>query len=304
MCQPSSIASSAVSVAVAQFAAIADVSANLETIERLAEAARAQGAAIAVFPEASMYAFTASAEELAAVARRDGTRFENAIRGIAQRAGLTLVIGMYSDGGGPLSRNTFIVAGADGTLRGRYEKLHLYDAFQYRESAKNQPAPLLPDFAELCTFDLGGLRFGVMNCYDLRFPEMARVLIDRGADVLLLGAGWVAGPLKELHWETLIRARAIENTCYVAAACQPAPLSVGLSMIVDPGGLIAATVVGNEGIAVAKLEAARLREVREVVPCLQHRRYAVVQPAEPFGHHSPASRETVSVTKHIMEKAQ
>lgn len=299
-----STGSPAVSVAVAQFAAVADVSANLRTIERLAATARAGGADIAVFPEASMYDFTAPAAELAAVARREGEGFEQAIRAVARRVGIILVVGMYSDGGEPLSRNTFIVAGADGTIRARYEKLHLYDAFHYQESSKNQRAPLRENFAELCTFDHGGLRFGVMNCYDLRFPEMARVLIDRGADVLLLGAGWVAGPLKELHWETLIRARAIENTCYIAASCQPAPLSVGLSMIVDPSGLIATTVVGDEGVAVAKLEAARLREVREVLPCLQHRRYAVVQAAEPAPGVSLASRDAVSIHKHIVEKVQ
>jgi len=303
MSSSASHVSPAVNVAVAQFAAIADVAANLRTIAHLAEMARAGGAEVAVFPEASMYAFTAPAEELAAVARRDGKRFEQEVLATAHRVGLTLVVGMYSDGGGPLSRNTFIVAGADGMLRGRYEKLHLYDAFHYQESGKNERASLRENFAELCTFDLGGLRFGVMNCYDLRFPEMARVLIDRGADVLLLGAGWVAGPLKEMHWETLIRARAIENTCYVAAACQPAPISVGLSMIVDPSGVIATTVAGDEGIAVAKLDAARLQAVREVLPCLQHRRYAVVPATGPTDSR-PAPRGPTSNRKHIVEKVQ
>lgn len=269
-----------VPVAVAQFASVADVSANLATIARLAELAAARGAAIVVFPEAAMYAFASPAATLAEVARRDGRRFEEAIQALAQRLGLVLVVGIYSDGGATLSRNTFIVAGPDGKPLGRYEKLHLYDAFHYRESDKNLRAPLRDDFAELCVFNHAGMRFGVMNCYDLRFPEMARVLIDRGADALLLGAGWVAGPLKELHWETLIRARAIENTCFIAASCQPAPLSVGLSMIVDPAGLIAATVIDDEGVVVSALDPARLKTVRDILPCLQHRRYAVVQRRE------------------------
>uniref|UniRef100_UPI0023B7C038 nitrilase-related carbon-nitrogen hydrolase n=1 Tax=Proteus mirabilis TaxID=584 RepID=UPI0023B7C038 len=72
---------------------------------------------------------------------------------------------------------------------GRYEKLHLYDAFHYRESDKNERAPLRAGFGELTTFDLGGLRFGLLNCYDIRFPEMARLLVDRGADVLLVSSG-------------------------------------------------------------------------------------------------------------------
>lgn len=269
-----------VSVAVAQFAAIADVEANLASIARLAETAANRGAQVVVLPEASMYAFASPAEELADVARREGRRFSDAIHALALRLGVVLVAGMYEDGGRDLSKNTFIVAGADGSALGRYEKLHLYDAFHYRESDKNQRAQLRPDFAELCTFDVADFRFGVMNCYDLRFPEMARVLIDQGADALLLGAGWVAGPLKELHWETLIRARAIENTCFVAAACQPAPLSVGQSMIVDPGGLVLATVAADEGVAVSELHPARLQAVRDVLPCLQHRRYEIIQRRE------------------------
>lgn len=272
-----SLPASPVSVAAVQFAAVPDVSANLAAIERLAEGAALRGATVAVFPEASMYAFSAPAQELLTVAKRDGRRFEEAIHALARRLGLVLVVGMYSDGGEALSHNTFIVAGTNGASLGRYEKLHLYDAFHYRESEKNQRAPLLDDFAELCTFDAAGMRFGVMNCYDLRFPELARLLVDRGADALLLGAGWVAGPLKELHWETLLRARAIENTCFVAAACQPDPLSVGLSMIIDPSGLVAATAVGDESLVVSEFDPERLREVRKVLPCLEHRRYAIVQ---------------------------
>lgn len=271
----------AVTVAAAQFAGVADMSANLAAIDRLAASAAERGARVVVYPEASMYAFTASATEIAEVARRDGHRFEAEIRDIARRHQLTLAVGMYSKGSGHLARNTFIVVGDDGRAVGRYDKLHLYDAFHYRESDKNERAPLREDFGELCTFVAGGLRFGLINCYDLRFPEIARALVDRGVEVLLVGSAWVAGPLKELHWETLLRARAIENTCYVAAACQPAPLSVGLSMIVDPSGLICATAVDNEGLAVAALKGERLQAIREILPCLEHRRYAVIQNGGP-----------------------
>lgn len=272
---------SPVRVAAIQFAAGDDVSANLAVIARLAETAKARGAALAVFPEASMYAFTSPGAVLAEVARREGRRFEEAIHALARRLGLVLAVGMYSDGGEALSRNTFIVAGADGKSLGRYEKLHLYDAFRFRESEKNQRAPLREDFGELCVFDVGGMRFGLMNCYDLRFPELARLLVDRGADALLLGAGWIAGPLKELHWETLIRARAIENTCYFVAACQPSPLSVGLSMIVDPSGVVVGMAPGDEAVVTAELDPARLREVRDVLPCLRHRRYQIAPRPEP-----------------------
>lgn len=270
-------AGASLSVAVAQFAAIADVTSNISSLEFFAEAAAREGAEVVVFPEASMYSFNASAADIANCARRDGEHFEAAIRGLAARLGLVIVAGMYADSGGPLARNVFIVAGPDGKRLGSYEKLHLYDAFHNRESEKSVRAPLLDDFAEACIFEYGGLRFGLMAAYDLRFPEMARVLIDRGANVLLVGADWVSGPLKELHWETLLRARAIENTCFVAASCQSPPLSVGMSMIVDPNGLPMATVAGDSGVAVARLSEARLRSVREALPCLEHRRYRVGQ---------------------------
>ncbi len=105
----------------------------------------------------------------------------------------------------------------------RYRKLHLYDAFGQRESDWVEPGEL----AEPETFELDGLRFGLMTCYDLRFPEVGRLLADAGADVFVVPAEWVRGPLKEHHWRTLLHARAIENTVFVAAADHPPPLGVG-----------------------------------------------------------------------------
>ena len=271
------VSSATAVVAAAQFAGTADVAANLAAMEQLAADAARRGAALVVFPEASMYDFSASAGEIAAAARRDGARFEAGVRAIAERHRIAMVAGMYGDGGGPLARNTLVAFDAGGRPLGRYEKLHLYDAFHYRESDKNARAPLLDDFAELTTFDLAGFRFGLLNCYDIRFPEMARLLVDRGADILLVSSGWVAGPLKEMHWETLLKARAIENTAYVVASCQPAPMSVGLSMVVDPCGIATATAAGGAGLALAELSAERIAAVREILPCLAHRRYQVVQ---------------------------
>jgi predicted amidohydrolase len=266
-----------VTIAVAQLAGGPDVQANLAAIAELVAEAATGDAQIVVFPEAVMFDFTASAEKIAAAGREDGPRFETAIRDLAQKSRIAIVAGMYGPGDGKLATNTLIAYGADGTELGRYEKLHLYDAFHYRESEKNQPARLKPDFGELTTFDVAGMRFGLMNCYDIRFPEMSRLLVDRGADVLLVSSGWVAGPLKELHWQTLLQARAIENTCFVAASCQPPPLSVGHSMIIDPSGVPVACAAGKRELAFGRLAHARLREVREVLPCLTHRRYAVVQ---------------------------
>ena len=153
--------------------------------------------------------------------------------------------------------------------------MHLYDAFSFQESAKNRHAPLRPDHDEVYVARVDGIRFGILNCYDLRFPEIARIAVDKGADVLVYGAGWIAGSLKELHWESLLRARAIENTCFVLAACQPPPESVGMSMAIDANGLTLAGIARNEGICTASIDLEHLRQVRDVLPCLAHRRYRI-----------------------------
>jgi predicted amidohydrolase len=115
-----------------------------------------------------------------------------------------------------------------------------------------------------------------MNCYDLRFPEMARALVDRGATVLLEPANWIAGPGKADTFVTLLRARAIENTCWVVAAAKPGPECAGCSSIVDPAGLVVAQLgEDEEGTVEADLSATRVSEVREVLPVLEHRRFGV-----------------------------
>ena len=114
-----------------------------------------------------------------------------------------------------------------------------------------------------------------MTCYDLRFPEVGRLLVDAGADVFLVPAEWVRGPLKEHHWRTLLHARAIENTVFVAAADHPPPLGVGNSLIVDPQGVELAAVGTSTDVAVAHLDVRAIERVRRVNPSLTLRRFRV-----------------------------
>ena len=118
-----------------------------------------------------------------------------------------------------------------GAVSTSYRKIHLYDSFGYKESDALRAGPLAP-----VVVDVAGFRVGLMTCYDLRFPELARLLVDHGAEVLVVPAAWVAGPRKVEHWRTLVRARAIENTVFVVAAAQPGPRYSGHSMVVDPLG--------------------------------------------------------------------
>ncbi len=270
-------------IAVGQLAGIADVAANLAKIETMTRDAKDQGASLIVFPEAVMYDYLLDGKGLAEVARKFGTEFENGIREVAGKYGIHVVAGMYAQSPTGRADNILLVADAVGRVAAKYQKLHLYNAFAFRESDKHDDAPLKPNFDEVCVFEAGGLNFGLLNCYDLRFPEQARILIDKGADVLLVASGWVAGPLKEMHWETLLRARAIENTCYVAGACQPAPRSVGLSMILDPMGAQVAGVAEQEGLAIATVSMERQQQVRAILPCVSQRRYFISQESARLG---------------------
>ena len=153
---------------------------------------------------------------------------------------------------------------------------HLYDAFVQLESDLEQAGELAPPQ----TVEHGRLRFVLMTCYDVRYPEVGRLLVDAGADVFLVPAEWVRGPLKEHHWRTLLHARAIENTVYVAAADHPPPLGVGHSLIVDPQGVELAAVGTATDVAVAHLDVGALERVRRVNPSLRLRRLDVV-PREP-----------------------
>jgi predicted amidohydrolase len=140
--------------------------------------------------------------------------------------------------------------------------------------------------------DLAGIRTGFATCYDIRFPELFRALVARGAELIVVPGAWAAGLFKEEHWVTLVRARAIENTVWVAAAGQVpdpaspptrAPTGVGRSMLVDPMGAVRADLGLWPQVGVAELDSAMTARVRAVLPCLEHRRDDVFGPADLAG---------------------
>jgi predicted amidohydrolase len=134
------------------------------------------------------------------------------------------------------------------------------------------------DPGAVAVFGVGDLTVGIVTCYDLRFPESARALVDRGATVLCVPAHWYNGPGKAAVWSTLLAARAIESTAYVVAACKPEPECVGRSAVIDPMGVVLAEAAGAEdGVAVlADCSAERVAEARRLLPVLEHRRYDIV----------------------------
>lgn len=264
-------------VAVVQFAPGTDPSANLSALREQVRAARDRGARVVVAPEYSMFAVTRLDERVVAVAEPLTGPFVTGLGEIAREFGVHLVAGMVEQvaPGGDRIRNTLVVLGPAGTLVTKYRKVHLYDAFGFLESAVVEAGALEPP----ATFDVADVTFGLQTCFDLRFPEGIRRVAAAGAQVLVLPAQWIPGPAKVDQWTTLLRARAIENTVYVAAADQAAPRGAGASMIIDPAGVVLAELGDEPGVLTAGIDLTHLAEVRTTNPSLALRRYAIAEPS-------------------------
>ncbi len=260
-------------IAVAQFVPGDDGDLNLAAMLDLATAAVARGATLVVFPEYSSY-FTPTMDQgwLDAAEPLTGP-FVTGLTALAQRLNIHVVAGVLetTDTADRLS-NTLVAVSPTGSIEASYRKLHLYDAFGQRESdwvlAGAMEAPQV--------FAWEGFTVGMQTCYDIRFPEVTRRVVDAGADLVLVPAEWVRGPLKEQHWRTLVTARAIENTIYVAAADHGPPIGAGNSMVVDPMGVELVTIGEETAVAVAEVSLERVSSVRETNPALALRRFGVI----------------------------
>jgi predicted amidohydrolase len=154
-----------------------------------------------------------------------------------------------------------------GAVSSVYRKLHLYDALGFKESAKLMPGKKIIKPAKTKAGNVG-----LLICYDLRFPEMSRILTVKGADLLVAPSGWVAGEMKEEHWQTMVKARAIENGSYVAAPAQVGNIYCGRSMVIDPFGVVLVDMGQREGVEVVEIDRSRVQQVRQSLPLLKNRR--------------------------------
>jgi predicted amidohydrolase len=221
------------------------------------------GADLVVLPEAFARDFGEPGSDLAPYAEALDGEFVTEVERVAKLRETTVVAGMFErTGGSPY--NTVVVRGG---AHLDYRKIHLYDSFGYRESDVLAAGPIEP-----ATFDLDGTTVGLMTCYDLRFPELARRLVDAGADVILVPSAWVAGPRKVDHWTTLLRARAIENTVYVVGVGQPAPRYTGHSLAVGPLGDVLVEGGDDAEVLTVELDLAAVAEARRTNPSLANRR--------------------------------
>jgi deaminated glutathione amidase len=259
-------------VALAQLPISSTPQVNLDRVRAAAASAASQGAGLVVFPEGTQARFSVDLREVAEPL--DGP-FCRGLAEAAASARLAIVASVFEPAGDGRVYNTTVGYEADGSLAAVYRKIHLFDALGFRESQSVAPGD------EVVIASLAGLRVGFMTCYDVRFPELARALAVGGADVLVLPAGWAAGTFKEEHWVTLVRARAIENTIWVAAAGQvpdpaepptKAPTGIGRSLLVDPMGVVRLDLGPTEGLGVGDVDTERTAQVRAVLPSLAGRR--------------------------------
>jgi len=266
-------------IALAQIPVSPDPAVNLSRVkDALAQAAEGD-ADLAVFPEATMVRFgsdlTAAAQEL------DGP-FCTEIGLACAATGVAAVIGVFEPAPGGRVYNTAVAFSAAGERVASYRKIHLFDALGQVESEMVAPG------SQVVVTSLAGAPVGMQICYDIRFPELTRALAVAGARLVTVSAAWAAGTFKEEHWVTLLRARAIENTVWIAATDQvPDPdakptraaTGVGRSLLIDPMGVVRCDLGPMAGVTVVAADLSAVDSVRATLPSLQHRREDVFGPA-------------------------
>jgi len=257
-------------IGIAQITSSPEKKKNLATALGLVKEAKRKDAELIAFPEFLMAFSPAaqSAEELAQLAEAVDGAFIALLCDAAKANGIAVIAPIYESS--PVIDRVFdtsVWIDARGNVAAVYRKLHLYDAFGFKESDKFHPGD---DIAPLV--EEGDGRFGMMICYDLRFPEMARMLALAGANILAAPSGWVQGDLKVEHWQTMIKACALENGCFVIAPNQVGNIYTGHSMAVVPLGRTLVDLGTTEGLQVISLDMQLVIEVRDKLPLLRNRR--------------------------------
>jgi deaminated glutathione amidase len=163
--------------------------------------------------------------------------------------------------------DTAVMINNKGIIRSVYRKVHLYDALGFKESVKMMAGDTIEKPVKTSAGNLG-----LMICYDVRFPEISRILTVEGANILVVPSAWVHGIMKEEHWQTMLKARAIENGSYVIAPNQVGNIFSGRSMVVDPFGISLLDMGNREGMEVIEIDKSRIQKVRELLPLLKNRR--------------------------------
>ena len=257
-------------VAVVQFKASTNKDENLKKIISYIEKAASKNATLCAFPEFMML-YTKSSQTSNELASLSETIKGNFISGISKAAkeNHIQVVGSFYEKSSKKNRvyDTSFVINNLGKVVSTYRKIHLYDALGFKESNKMMPGSKI---AKPVATSIG--KIGMMICYDLRFPEMSRALAVAGSEVLIAPSAWVKGPMKEEHWITINKTRAIENGCYVIAPDQVGNIYCGRSLVVDPYGKILLDMKKKQGIGFVDVDLKKVKQTRKILPLLKNRR--------------------------------
>jgi deaminated glutathione amidase len=265
-------------VAAVQLNSQEDLGANLEQCRRWTELAASRGAEVVVLPENFAYLGAETGKRAIAERLGDSSRpIQAALFDLASKHHVTVVAGGFPESSEDPDKpyNTCIVIDPDGAVSASYRKIHLFDV-DLPDGTKLLESEAVSAGVEPVVVEVSGFKLGLSICYDLRFPELYRALVERGAEVLLVPAAFTLQTGKD-HWHVLLRARAIESQTWVVAAAQwgrhPRDrASYGHSLIVDPWGTVVAEASDRAGVVLADLDREYIRRVRRAVPCLEHRR--------------------------------
>jgi len=244
---------------------------NVAICRDLMQRARAGNADLLVLPEAVLMQDMQHPDRILTEAQPLDGPFVSALLATSMGNSMTTVMSVHIPAAAGKTQN-MLIAIRHGAVIAHYAKLHLYDAFAMQESQRVIPGDTIPPLIEVA-----GMRVGLMTCYDIRFPELARRLALDGAEVLVLPAAWVRGPLKERHWALLTAARALENTCYLVATGECGARNIGCSMTIDPLGVVIAQAPESSALIFADLDPARVASARRMLPVLENRRFAPPQ---------------------------
>ena len=266
-------------IALAQIVSTYDAAENLDLMADAVQRSVAADARLVVLPEATMCAFGVP---LGPVAEPLDGPWATRVRSIAEEQGITVVVGMFTPGpvrpdGRGRVRNTLLATG--GGVDAAYDKIHLFDAYGFRESDTVAPG------ADPVTINVDDVPVGLTTCYDVRFPGLYQTLADRGAGIILLAASWGSGPGKREQWDLLTRARALDSTSFLLAAAQgdprsvgreprgTAPSGIGASVAVSPTGQVLGQLDDKPGLLVVDVDPQRAAQARAALPVLANRRF-------------------------------
>ena len=257
-------------VAIVQFTASTNKETNLKKITSFVSKAASKNATLCAFPEFMMF-YTNSSQTSIQLADLSETIRGNFVTTIARAAkeNKIQVVGSFYEKSRTKDRvyDTAFVIDRSGKVISTYRKIHLYDALGFQESEKIKSGSKI---ARPVKTSIG--KIGMMICYDLRFPEMSRSLAVAGSEVLVAPSAWVRGKMKEEHWITINKTRAIENGCYVIAPDQVGNIYCGRSLVVDPYGKVLLDMKKRQGISIVNIDLNKVKQTRKILPLLKSRR--------------------------------